>query len=105
MQPLGIYFAIIWDFAPEEARYPLASACTDYQNHLYNLCERFTFGSVRDYHFSFHKTRLLRDVYDARVWATTAPDLFYLLINKEEQRLAEEYNFRERGGRKRRKNR
>jgi hypothetical protein len=105
MQPLGVYFEIIWEFAPEEVRYPLACACTDYQNHLYDLFERFTFESVIEYHFSFHKTRLLRDVYDPRVWAATAPEFYYLLVHKEQQRPAEEYNFRERGGRKRRRNR
>ncbi|KAA8894837.1 hypothetical protein FN846DRAFT_785831, partial [Sphaerosporella brunnea] len=70
LKPLAVYEDILREFAPPEIgiRDALSSALLKYMHYLLDLNERCTWHSVRLYHFSFHRKRVLQGVYDYEGW-------------------------------------
>jgi hypothetical protein len=68
LKPLAVYADILHEFAPSEIRAPLSSAMLKYIHHLLDINERCTWHSVRLYHFSFHRKRVLMGVNDYTGW-------------------------------------
>jgi hypothetical protein len=69
LKPLAVYADILREFAPPGIRDALSSALLKYMHYLMDLNERCTWRSVRLYHFSFHRKRVLQGVYDHEGWA------------------------------------
>jgi hypothetical protein len=82
LKPLTVYADIIRELAPPEVRDNLSSALFRYMHHLLDINERCTWHSVRLYHFSFHRKRMLSStgVYDYDGWLKyNDPEFQYLL--------------------------
>ncbi|KAA8894996.1 hypothetical protein FN846DRAFT_998176 [Sphaerosporella brunnea] len=80
LKPLAVYADILREFAPPEIRDPLSSTLLQYMHYLMDLNERCTWHSVRLYHFSFHRRRVLQGVYDYEGWRKFSdPELNHLL--------------------------
>jgi hypothetical protein len=80
LKPLAVYADILHEFAPAEIRADLSSALLKYIHHLLDTNERCTWHSVRLYHFSFHRKRVLMGVYDYEGWTRFSdPELTHLL--------------------------
>jgi hypothetical protein len=82
LKPFAVYADIIRELAPSEVRDNLGSALFCYIHHLLHINERCTWHSVRLYHFSFHRKRMLSStgVYDYEGWLKyNDPEFQYLL--------------------------
>ncbi|KAA8904612.1 hypothetical protein FN846DRAFT_984288 [Sphaerosporella brunnea] len=83
LKPLAVYSDILREFAPPGVRDELGSALLRYMHHLLDLNERCTWHSVRLYHFSFHRRRVLQGVYDYEGWRKFSdPELSHLLSSR-----------------------
>jgi hypothetical protein len=83
LKPLAVYADILHEFAPPEIRDRLSSALLKYMHHLMDINERCTWHSVRLYHFSFHRKKVLMGVYDYEGWMRFSdPELNHLLLSR-----------------------
>ncbi|KAA8907681.1 hypothetical protein FN846DRAFT_777734 [Sphaerosporella brunnea] len=83
LKPLAVYADILREFAPPGIRDALSSALLKYMHYLLDLNERCTWHSVRLYHFSFHRKRVLQGVYDYEGWDKFSdPELNHLLESR-----------------------
>jgi hypothetical protein len=82
LKPLTVYADIIRELAPPEVRDNLGSALFRYMHHLLDINERCTWHSVRLYHFSFHRKRMLSStgVYDYEGWLKYNDSEFQYLL-------------------------
>jgi hypothetical protein len=82
LKPLTVYADIIRELAPPEVRDNLSSALFRYMHHLLDINERCTWHSVRLYHFSFHRKRMLSStgVYDYEGWLKYNDSEFQYLL-------------------------
>jgi hypothetical protein len=81
LKPLAVYADILHEFAPPDIRDRLSSAMLKYMHHLMDINERCTWHSVRLYHFSFHRKRVLMGVHNCEGWMQFSdPELNHLLI-------------------------
>jgi hypothetical protein len=79
MEPFEIYCQVLVEFTPEQNKVALAAALGDYRRRLYELNRRCSWDSIRHFHFSFHRKRVLTGISDPVGWRADEPGLAQLL--------------------------
>jgi Uma2 family endonuclease len=83
MEPFEIYCQVLVEFAHEHIKVPLAAALGDYRRRLYELNRRCTWESIRHFHFSFHRKRVLTGVHLPSGWREIEPEFLPLLVARQ----------------------
>jgi hypothetical protein len=79
MEPFEIYCQVLVEFTAEQNKIALAAALGDYRRRLYELNRRCSWDSIRHFHFSFHRKRVLTGISDPAGWRKDEPALAQLL--------------------------
>jgi hypothetical protein len=79
MEPFEIYCQVLVEFTAEQNKIALAAALGDYRRRLYELNRRCSWDSIRHFHFSFHRKRILTGISDPAGWRKDEPALAQLL--------------------------
>jgi hypothetical protein len=79
MEPFEIYCQVLVEFAHEHVKGALAAALGDYRRRLYKLNRRCSWESIRHFHFSFHRKRILTGVSLPAGWREIEPEFLPLL--------------------------
>jgi hypothetical protein len=83
MEPFEIYCQVLVEFAHDHIKVALAAALGDYRRHLYELNRRCTWESIRHFHFSFHRKRVLTRVSLPSGWREIEPEFLPLLVARQ----------------------
>jgi hypothetical protein len=83
MEPIEIYCQVLVEFAHDHIKVALAAALGDYRRRLYELNRRCTWESIRHFHFSFHRKRVLTGVSLPSGWREIEPEFLPLLTARQ----------------------
>jgi hypothetical protein len=83
MEPFEIYCQVLVEFAHDHVKVALAAALGDYRRRLYELNRRCTWESIRHFHFSFHRKRVLTGVSLPSGWREIEPEFLPLLTARQ----------------------